>query len=379
MTFSSVQELAADRRKTLDKALRVLTENYPSSHLGECAAMREFKQIVNDFFLTDHVYEEEEQAHRRIAADASVNSIETKTISVNPALPISRVGKDSNSTSGSSPPPPKAIQSHAKPKVKGKGTQKASAVTKSSDNTTPHVQPKSMKKRAPVTSRNNIKTELMKSKSLRFLDEQGSVKREENKWDSPFAVFGILLMLAMFLLWLPDVSITVQLDVAAVVAFTFIVIGMRSMPLPPENTYETNCRETFQNRQRVDSETLLRTSMGVTKPCERMIRTSFRNQSIFNSVVSSASDNFEDSKGKSPLQKFPDHAEIGSIVNCWSEPIASEFRVRGANYFKDKIKVASGPFLFPARGVDIFLSDCCPDHIARYVHGFVGRVIFWCK
>ena len=365
MTFSSVQELAGDRRKTLDKALRVLTENYPSSRLGECAAMQEFKQIVNDFFLTDHVYEEEEQAHQRIAADASVSSIETKTIPpVKPASNASKVvnGPDSSTEDPSSPL--NVFQSQDKEK----GLDKAFASATRTENTTPQVQPKSMKKRAPVTSRNNMKTELMKSKSLRFHDENSSVKQEENKWDSPFAVFGIFFGLAMFLLWLPNISVTVQLDVAAVIAFTCVIVGINIAPRPTENTYETSGRDTFQNRQRVDSETLLRTSMGVIKPSERSnLRTTFRSQSIFSSVVSSATENFDASKGKSPLQKFPDDAEIGSIFNCWSEPVASEFNVRGANYLRDKIKVASGPFLFPARGVDIFLSDCCPDHIARYV------------
>jgi hypothetical protein len=75
----------------------------------------------------------------------------------------------------------------------------------------------------------------------------------------------------------------------------------------------------------------------------------------------------EPPSGMSPIRKFPEGAEIGSILNCWSEPVAHEFKVRGPNYLRDKVKIPSGPFLFPARGVDIFLSDCCPEHIARYV------------
>jgi hypothetical protein len=85
MTFSSVQYLAAERRKTMDKALRVLTENYPSSsESDDSIPMKEFKKILNDFFLTDHVYEEvEEKEHSRVAADASVACIDGKTAKVN--------------------------------------------------------------------------------------------------------------------------------------------------------------------------------------------------------------------------------------------------------------------------------------------------------
>lgn len=43
--------------------------------------------------------------------------------------------------------------------------------------------------------------------------------------------------------------------------------------------------------------------------------------------------------------------------NCWSEPPVSIFTVRGHSYFKEKKKVGSGPYLFEARGSDIFLTD----------------------
>lgn len=44
--------------------------------------------------------------------------------------------------------------------------------------------------------------------------------------------------------------------------------------------------------------------------------------------------------------------------NCWSEPPAStSFKVRGLNFLKDKKKIPSGPYVFPARGVDLILTD----------------------
>lgn len=44
--------------------------------------------------------------------------------------------------------------------------------------------------------------------------------------------------------------------------------------------------------------------------------------------------------------------------NCWSEPHAGKcFKVRGENYLVDKKKVASGPYIFPARGADLILTN----------------------
>ncbi|KAL3800848.1 hypothetical protein HJC23_001685 [Cyclotella cryptica] len=44
--------------------------------------------------------------------------------------------------------------------------------------------------------------------------------------------------------------------------------------------------------------------------------------------------------------------------NCWSEPHASKcFKVRGPNYTIDKKKISSGPYIFPARGADLILTN----------------------
>ena len=70
---------------------------------------------------------------------------------------------------------------------------------------------------------------------------------------------------------------------------------------------------------------------------------------------------------ESPLPRFPDGAKLGSHLNCWSEPTHKSFHVRGPNYLTDKVKVASGPFVFPVRGADLFLTDTCPENAGRYV------------
>jgi len=68
---------------------------------------------------------------------------------------------------------------------------------------------------------------------------------------------------------------------------------------------------------------------------------------------------------ESPLRYFPANGDPLVDLNCYSEPDAEAFHVRGANYLVDKKKVTSGPFIFPIRGVDLFLTDDCPEDIGR--------------
>jgi hypothetical protein len=55
------------------------------------------------------------------------------------------------------------------------------------------------------------------------------------------------------------------------------------------------------------------------------------------------------------LQRFP-FAETNNR-NCWSEPPAKIFSVRGPGYLSDKKKITSEKYLLSARGCDLFLSD----------------------
>jgi hypothetical protein len=67
----------------------------------------------------------------------------------------------------------------------------------------------------------------------------------------------------------------------------------------------------------------------------------------------------------SPMPIFPKGARLGTVTNCWSEPTYKDFKVRGKNYLNDRVKIPSGSFLFPVRGVDLFLTDACPENVGR--------------
>jgi hypothetical protein len=65
----------------------------------------------------------------------------------------------------------------------------------------------------------------------------------------------------------------------------------------------------------------------------------------------------------SPMALFPEGADIGSHNNCYSVPNAQNFKVRGPNYLVDKKKIPSQEFMFPVRGIDLFLTDTCPENV----------------
>ena len=414
MTFSSVQELASERRNTLNKALRVLTENYPASTFdlpspsgtvsqtptgtskGNSKPIQEFKKIVNDFFLTDHVYEEDSDsggiADRAIMADASVDSldcvmnsdravvdlnvatgshptVDTSTVSENGGA----VGKTKKTRNPSQSPriggTSKLKKRISKKVLKDKS--KASSVSSPKENgkrspskvddslVESPVRPMSVKKRMSTRTRSAMKRELMKSKELSFHDS--AVVQKKSYLDSPLTVAMMLIGFMAFFLWLPRITITIALDTATVIIFGAITFGMSLVPDATPNYISASPMN--RNRKRVDSETLMRKSLSLGKDKSRGVVE--RKPTFLETIVTTTTDTFDNGSSLSPIKKFPDDAEIGSMFNCWSEPICSEFKVRGANYLKDKIKVASGSFLFPARGVDVFLSDCCPEHIAR--------------
>ena len=71
---------------------------------------------------------------------------------------------------------------------------------------------------------------------------------------------------------------------------------------------------------------------------------------------------------------FPADAPLGSKLNCWSEPDFESFHVRGSNYLSDKVKEASGPFVFPIRAVDLFLTDTCPENAGSNAGIMGGRL-----
>lgn len=84
----------------------------------------------------------------------------------------------------------------------------------------------------------------------------------------------------------------------------------------------------------------------------------------------------EQEGGRGPIMtmhEFPNDAKIGSKEayhqNCFSQPEHTLFNVRGSKYLikgknGSKKKVSSGPFVFPQRGVELFLTKNAPENVS---------------
>lgn len=89
--------------------------------------------------------------------------------------------------------------------------------------------------------------------------------------------------------------------------------------------------------------------------------------------AAAAEDEFNDDEPMQSTHRQP-HATAGIIAtfprypfmatrnkNCYSEPPVDIFHVRGIDYFSDKKKVPSAPYLLRARGCDLFLMDTAKE------------------
>lgn len=333
MTFDSVKALALRRRKILDHALRVLTENYPEIDSKKDQAAATFKRIVSDFFLTDVV----DEGHGNIRLDAmrivdSVSSHEDAKVVVAPkTMEHNHDGNDD---------PNRSIDMGEK---------------LSSENLSPRIVPKSVKKRLSPDTRRLMTEELKSRKTVAFHEENMIAK--SRLLESPISIILAFVLLMQFFLLLPKIQVTFDMDIMIVLIFSAFTVGTKCGSRFSKTVDQNEITES--HRARINSETLMKKSLGGSETSTNSL-----GRSIFHSFVGTSGDQVEE-QTQSPLKKFPDDAVIGSMLNCWSEPIHDEFNVRGANYLKDRIKFPSKPFLFPLRGVDVFLSDNCPENIGR--------------
>lgn len=118
-----------------------------------------------------------------------------------------------------------------------------------------------------------------------------------------------------------------------------------------------------------DLESIPRPSLMKSSTGSRMLiqKSALIMKSMRFSSISDDDDNERDEAAPlKTFEMFPKGAKIGSHLNCWSSPPSSNFHVRGPNYIKDKKKVPSADYIFPTRGVDLFLTDNPPVNIGRH-------------
>jgi hypothetical protein len=185
---------------------------------------------------------------------------------------------------------------------------------------------------------------------------------------NPF-IFALIALVALFMLKrAAKLAVTVDLDVLLLFVWASFCIGLHTpRPMisgvdkyfgPPPPTQTGRKKPVTRQSEDRDGRKLLRMSM-VSTP-----------DALAAASAVNVEDELEDDimeVNLSPLPRFPPGAELGSKFNCWSEPVCSNFHVRGPNYLSDKIKIESADFLFPVRGLDLFLTDTCPENVGRCV------------
>lgn len=94
--------------------------------------------------------------------------------------------------------------------------------------------------------------------------------------------------------------------------------------------------------------------------------------------TSSSTEESSSSRGSSErigtVPHFPPHAALGSVAHCYSTPPCETFYIRGPDYLSSRKKVPSQDFLFPTRGMDIFLSTDAPGNVAANPHVLNGNL-----
>jgi hypothetical protein len=182
-------------------------------------------------------------------------------------------------------------------------------------------------------------------------------------------VFALIALVALLMLKRASkMAVTVDLDVLLLFMWAAFCLGLHTpRPMisgidkyfgPPPSTPSERMKPVTRQGEDRDGRKLLRMSM-VSSP-----------DALATATAATLKDELDDDimeVNQSPLPRFPPGAELGSKFNCWSEPVCSNFHVRGPNYLSDKIKIESADFLFPVRGLDLFLTDACPENVGRCV------------
>jgi hypothetical protein len=368
-SYDHVKNMAKQRSEILDDALEMVTHNYPAD-LNKDNSLKDMSDAIENFFLTDHLEEEDGEPSNPRSSSA-----------MTPLKRLTSAKKNRKDKSN----PFDAFGNLFGDKKDKKGKEAAAPeVTFASP-----VVPKSKKTRRSIAVRTADVEELKASGAD---DDAGKVTTPANPPPGPapvvvqkgVSIFGPLLtnnpyaavvLVAIVLGVLRRAQftkVTMDSDVAMLVSFACFCFGLNwPRPSPPVVVKKPTPAKTRAARRR----TTIATAAAST-PAARLMRASMMaSPTVMDSVravqqwdaLGEEEEEEEEPLVQSPMQTYPEGAELGEYFNCVSEPNCENFHVRGPNYFSDKIKVPSKPFLFPTRGVDLFLTDDAPENVGRCV------------
>jgi len=365
VNYNYVKSLAKRRAQVLNDTLETIYQNFPRPVEARTSSVRAVSQILDNFFLTDHIAENDGDSCGNGASEIEVGKIEA-------VGELSLLRRFSN-----------GVKQGIKNRLQN--TDSYSVEGKSTTAQTSPVVPISRKMRRSLSIRTKDEQQLLeigKRANLLMDDDSTPVKLVPNYSrpvptvhfgegnqlgnmieNSPFAFLGIFLTSACALKLVSFLSIMIDFDIALLVAFAFFCVGLH-MPRPSQDGIDTpavtpkpfvSFRFPLRRGVQDSATTTIRRSLFVSDRVSKETASAF-----------SASEHLqgeEDLLIKSPLPIFPKGANFGSHCNCWSMPNYEQFQVRGKNYLVDRVKIPSNNFFFTARGMDLFLTDTCPENV----------------
>ena len=384
----TVKHLTKQRKKRVNSALDILTGGFPEKDYNINAAIRNVATLIETFFLTDHVISEINDN------DDTRRSGGSLTLAL-PKTPLDMFkGKKGNDY--------KNVEASLSAPVlldkKGDGGGGGG------------LTPISVKKRSSLLIRTQTERQLMDRDDIVITDKQ---EKNKNIYDSPTTttttsktskgkqsflktmndnpiVFTIqcILFLCIFL-YLSKYQYTINGDIFIFIMSICFSFGKNISFLFPSlyptktititKTVEIEKKGYDASQKQISSRNnsailLLRKSMASSTKLKLNHLPVGMNENDMQELIEEDDDDEYDSDILSPLLRYPDNAPLGKYYNHWSEPPHGDFNVRGPNYLKDRKKTSSGEYMFPFRGMDLFLTDSCPENIGSNTKVFGGKL-----
>lgn len=417
VNYNYVKVLAKKRKHIINEILGTVLSYFPDT-IDSYDLHQEVSQTIETFLLLDHCHEEEEGGSKGRSGRVNATKSSTATSEGSVGTKGSQLSTQAlKNLSGQTVESLQSVGSAVEHVVGNVGTffkeklGEHSKQTSRSTNAPPPiitelrspVVPYTRKSRRSVISRDNDEEELKEigeEANLMLDDERPQTelvpsythplptfaspgsKLGDLLETNPLIFFVISVVSVSFLKRAAKLTVTMDLDILLLIVWACFCIGLHtprpmvggidksSGPPPMTPIGKRAGQHNSQGRQ------LIRKSMASTPDLTRNVSAGpgfGSNYAVDPSMRSVGTSGFGDGdaledgmeEGPSPMQRFPEGAPLGSKLNCWSEPDSENFQVRGANYISDKVKEASGPFVFPVRATDLFLTDTCPENAGR--------------
>lgn len=395
VSYMYVQVLAKERKRVINEVLLATVHSHPTRQLcGEHPYLKAIALVIQTFFLTDHCFMDEpsKQSNKRHRKHDSSDLLQkfVQTFSQSNS-------KDSDDTDD---------ETNATPDVpKGQKMERRSSF----------VVPLSTRARRDESQRNIDDLELLQAggEAARLVLNDDTAKRSSEekspsyrhptstirshtawgiRWfDANPLAFGLICCVAIkVLMSAQQIQVRLAGDISLLLVFAAFCLGLNTprplvggfdrtptmlsaivVPKEQDKSGRKLLRRSILLQSPKSVEAVLRQSSSELVDLEELAANEGLQSEVNDSPGLTAS---QPAQPVEPLALFPPDAKIGEVTNCWSQPSAKEFDVRGGNYLRDRLKVSSGDFLFNARGLDLFLTDTCPENVGSNPALFGGSL-----